>query len=59
MLDVEAKGELDASSSERIPALWTDYKDSIALYKANPTTENWRAMKRAYAMFKVAFVAEA
>ena len=56
---MEAKGELDASSSERIPALWTDYKDSIALYQANPTTENWRAMKRAYAMFKVAFVAEA
>ncbi len=46
-------------ASELINALWTNCKDFITLFQANPTAENWRAMKRAYAMFKVAFVAEA
>ena len=47
MLDVEAKRELAASSSELLPALWTNYADSVALLQAYPTAENWRVMKRA------------
>ena len=58
MLDVEAKRELGASSNELLNALWTNYTDSIALYQANPTAENWHLFRRAYAMFRIAFVAD-
>ena len=54
MLDVEAKRELDASSSELQGALYSGYTDAIDPFQANPTTENWHVLKRAYAMFKVA-----
>ena len=58
MLDVEAKRELDASSRELLPALWTGFMDANGLFKTNPSTENWHLLKRAYAMFWVAFVDE-
>ncbi len=58
-MDVQATQELDASASELMKSLYAGYTDAIALFQADPTAENWRAMKRAYAMFKVAFVAEA
>lgn len=50
---------MSGAASELISALWTNCRDSIVLYQVNPTPENWRTMKRAYAMFTVAFVDEA
>ncbi len=48
----------DVYSNELLNALWTNYTDSTALYQANPTAENWHLFRRAYAMFRVAFVAD-
>ena len=50
---------LDVYSNELINALWTAYTFADGLFKTNPTTDNWRARKRAYTMFRVAFVDEA
>ena len=32
--------------------------DANGLFKTSPSTENWHLLKRAYAMFRIAFVAE-
>ena len=54
----DAQRELQASADELLGALWTGYAHAAEFYRANPTTERWRELVRAYACWKVAFLAE-
>ena len=47
-----------ASADELLGALWIGYTHASEFYRANPTTESWRALVRAHAVWHVAFRAE-
>ena len=56
--DLSARDELKASADELLGALWTGYTHSSEFYRANPTTQRWRELVRAHALYRVAFMAE-
>ena len=56
--DPEARCELQASADELLNALWTGYQHTSEFFRANPTSETWRTLVRAHALYRVAFLAE-
>ena len=56
--DPDARSELKASADELLGALWTGYQHASEFFRANPTTERWRELVRAHALYRVAFLAE-
>ena len=56
--DTDAQRELQVSADELVGALWTGYTHASEFYRANLTTESWRALVRAHAVWRVAFLAE-
>ena len=56
--DPEARRQLKASADELLNALWTGYGHASDLFRANPTTETWRALVRSHTCWRVAFLAE-
>ena len=53
----DARHELRASADELMDALWVGYRYASEFYRANPTAEAWRALVRAHAVWRVAFMA--
>ncbi len=56
--DPDARRGLKSSADELLGALWTGYTHASEFYRANPTTERWRTLVRAHALYQVAFMAE-
>ena len=54
----DARDELKSSADELLSALWTGYQHASEFFRANPTTERWRELVRAHALYRVAFLAE-
>ena len=54
----DARDQVRASADELLGALWTGYRHASGFFMANPTTESWRALVRAHAVWRVAFLAE-
>ncbi len=56
--DPDARRELQTSADELLGALWTSYTHASEFFRANPTTERWRTLVKAYALYRIAFRAE-
>ena len=54
----EGRDELQASADELLSALWVGYTHASDFYRANPTTERWRTLIKAHALYQIAFLAE-
>ncbi len=54
----DARDQIRASADELLGALWIGYTHASEFYRANPTTERWRTLVKAYALYRIAFRAE-
>ena len=56
--NANARRKLQASADELLGALWTGYTHASDFFRANPTPNTWRALVRAHALYRAAFLAE-
>ena len=54
----DAQEQFRASADELLNGLFENYRHTAEFYRANPTSQNWRAIVQAHTAWRVAFLAE-